>query len=67
MLMRTHTPISPWTCVRADHKKLARLAVIRHLLNAIGCPDISRNVQDPDPKVLFSFEAEALKDGRLAR
>ena len=67
MLMRTHTPISPWTCVRSDHKKPARLAVIRHLLNAIGCPDISRKVEDPDPKVLFTFEAAALKDGRLAR
>ena len=67
MLMRTHTPMAPWTCVRSDHKKPARLAVIRHLLNAIGCPDISRKVEDPDPKVLFTFEASALKDGRLAR
>ena len=67
MLMRTHAPASPWVCVRSDHKKPARLAVLRHLLNVIGCPDISRKVEDPDPKVLFSFEAEALKDGRLER
>jgi polyphosphate kinase 2 len=67
MLMRTHTPASPWVCVRADHKKPARLAVLRHLLNAIGCPDISRKVKDPDPKVLFPFEAAALEDGRLER
>jgi len=67
MLMRTHAPASPWVCVRYDHKKPARLAVLRHLLNVIGCPDISRKVEDPDPKVLFSFEAEALKDGRLER
>ncbi|MGZ3275258.1 MAG: polyphosphate kinase 2 [Caulobacteraceae bacterium] len=67
MLTRTHTPPAPWTCVRADHKKLARLEVLRHLLNAIGCPDISRKVQDPNPEVLFPFEAAALKDGRLER
>ena len=65
MLMRTHTPACPWVCVRSDHKKPARLAVLRHLLNVIGCPDISRKVEDPDPKVLFPFDAEALKDGRL--
>jgi hypothetical protein len=67
MLMRTTCPSAPWTCVRSDHKKLARLAVLRHLLNAIGCPDISRKVEDPDPAVLFPFEAAALKDGRLER
>jgi polyphosphate kinase 2 len=67
MLMRTHTPAAPWVCVRADHKKKARLAVMRHLLNGIGCPAIARKVEDPDPEVLFPFEAAALKDGRLER
>ncbi len=67
MLMRTHTPAAPWTCVRADHKKAARLAVLRHLLNAIGCPAISRKVEDPDPDLLFAFDAKALTDGRLER
>jgi polyphosphate kinase 2 len=67
MLMRTSSPAAPWVCVRADHKKRARLAAIRHLLNAIGCPDIARKVEDPDPEVLFPFEAAALKDGRLER
>ena len=67
MLMRTHTPPAPWVCVRADHKKPARLETIRYLLHAIGCPAIARKVEDPDPKVLFPFEAAALKDGRLER
>ena len=43
------------------------LAVMRHLLNGIGCPAIARKVEDPDPEVLFPFEAAALKDGRLER
>jgi polyphosphate kinase 2 (PPK2 family) len=67
MLMRTHTPSAPWTIVRSDHKKRARLEVMRHLLNAIGCPGISRKVKDPDPDALFQFEAAAIEDGRLAR
>jgi polyphosphate kinase 2 len=66
MLMRTHTPAAPWVCVHSDHKKAARLAVLRHLLNAIGCPAISRKVVDPDPDVLFPFDAKAIEDGRLA-
>jgi polyphosphate kinase 2 len=67
MLLRSHTPATPWVCLRADHKKLARLDAIRHLLHRIGCPDLARKVEDPDPKVLFPFEAAALKDGRLER
>ena len=65
MLQRTSTAIAPWTCVRADHKKPARLNVIRHLLHVIGTPQIIADVEPADPKVLFAFETEALKDGRL--
>ena len=67
MLTRTDTPPAPWVCVRSDHKKPARLEVIRYLLHAIGCPHIARKVDEPDPKVLFPFETEALTDGRLER
>jgi polyphosphate kinase 2 len=66
MLKRTHTALSPWFCVRADHKPTARLNVIRHLLHAIAAPGLSAEVERPDPAVLFPFELEALKDGRLA-
>jgi polyphosphate kinase 2 len=67
MLMRTHTPPAPWVCVRADHKKAARLEVMRYLLHAIGRPTLARKVDEPDPEVLFPFEATALEDGRLER
>ncbi len=67
MLMRTHTPLTPWVCVRADHKKAARLNVMRHMLHAIGCPKLSRKAPAPDPDVLFTFDPDALADGRLAR
>jgi hypothetical protein len=65
--LRTHTPPAPWVCARADHKKVLRLEVIRHLLHAIGRPAVARKVDKPDPKVLFPFDPEALTDGRLER
>lgn len=66
MLARTDTPLAPWHCVRADHKKPARLAIIRHLLKRIAPPDIAGEIDPPDPDVLFAFEPEAISDKRLA-
>jgi polyphosphate kinase len=65
MLSRTHTAIAPWTCVRANHKKAARLNVIRHLLHTLAPADLTAKIDAPDPKVLFPFEEAALSDGRL--
>ena len=66
MLTRTSTAVAPWTCVRADKKKPARLAIIRDLLRRVAPPAIAGEVAGPDPAVLFPFEAAALTDGRLA-
>jgi polyphosphate kinase 2 len=66
MLLRTHTPIAPWICVRADHKKPARLNVIRHLLHTLAPADIRADIAPPDAEVLFKFEPAAITDGRLA-
>ena len=65
MLRRTSTPLAPWICVRADHKKQARLAIISHLVNALAPKNIAREIEDPDPSVLFPFEMSAISDGRL--
>ena len=67
MLMRTHSDVAPWICVRADNKKAARLNVIRWLLHAAGDKKILKGVERPDPDVIFPFEPAALEDGRLAR
>ena len=65
MLLRTHAPLGPWTCVRANDKKRARKAVIRHILHEIAPADIAAGVEKADPVLLFSFEASAIIDGRL--
>lgn len=52
MFARTHTPTAPWTVVRADDKRWARLAVIRRLLSAL--PYEGRNAEvvgAPDPAI----------------
>lgn len=66
MLARTHLPIAPWHVVRANHKKPARLAVMRHIIRTLAPPAIAQKVDDPDPAILFPFDEQALTDGRLA-
>ena len=65
MLMRTHSEFAPWTIVHTDHKKKARIAGIRHLLQTLAPAEIREDVAAPDPNVLYKFEAAAIKDGRL--
>ena len=67
MLTRTSTAVAPWTCVRADRKKPARLALMADLLRRVAPPEVARDTADADPQVVFPFEAAALTDGRLAR
>jgi polyphosphate kinase 2 len=65
MLLRTDSPWAPWTVVHTDHKKRARIAVMRRLVHALAPVDIRRTVAKPDPATLFVFDATALEDGRL--
>ena len=67
MLRATHTAHAPWFCVRADHKKKARLNVMRHLLQVLAPEEIGKGFTPPDPHILFPFEETALTDGRLAK
>jgi polyphosphate kinase 2 len=67
MLERTHVQWAPWWCVRADDKQAARLNILRHLLRQVAPAEIAAEVEDPDPAVLFSFDAAAIDDGRLAK
>ncbi|ONF97521.1 polyphosphate kinase 2 [Sphingomonas jeddahensis] len=67
MLTRTSTPAALWTCVRGDHKRRARRAMIRHLLRELAPKEIAGRIDAPDPETLFTFEASAIGDGRLER
>jgi polyphosphate kinase len=67
MLLATSTEFSPWSCVHTDHKKEARLNIIRHLLHELAPKSIHSDVGAPDKDVLFRFEKSALTDGRLEK
>ena len=67
MLKATDSKHAPWICVKADNKKVARLAVIKHLLEELAAAKLRKGVDGPDPKVLFPFSDAAIKDGRLQR
>jgi polyphosphate kinase 2 len=39
MLSATHTEAAPWTIVKSDNKKRARINTIKHILNFVDYPD----------------------------
>ncbi len=59
MLMASNTDASPWTIVRSDNKKEARLNCIRHILNRVDYPNkLQKNQLIENPKVVISGSAE---------
>lgn len=57
MFAETHTSFSPWTIIKTNNKKIARLESIRHLLSKFeyeGKESANTNVL-PDPNVVMRF------------
>lgn len=58
MLQRSHTLTAPWTIVRADDKRAARVGVMRDLIARF---DFDGKASEPaDPAVVFPFHDAAL-------
>ncbi|MEW5963665.1 MAG: polyphosphate kinase 2 [Pseudomonadota bacterium] len=58
MFRFTHTAVAPWTVVRANDQRRARLEAIRVVLSAIDYPDKDVDiVGKPDPKIVGSDDA----------
>lgn len=66
MLARTHTPFAPWDVVRADDKRLARLNAIKAVLASIDYHGKDERVLAPNPDVVFRYDVEQVKNGRIA-
>jgi polyphosphate kinase 2 len=66
MFARTHTPYAPWTVVRANDKKQARLNLIMDLLTRLEYKDKDHALLIPDPDVVFNFTHEVITQGRVA-
>ncbi|OFT23544.1 polyphosphate kinase 2 [Arthrobacter sp. HMSC08H08] len=63
MFFYTHTGDAPWTVVKSNDKKRARLEAIRHVLNTVDYPGKDPEVvYEPDPLIVGSadrvFEAD---------
>ena len=55
--MATDTTFSPWTVVKSDDKKRARLACMRYLLNAIPYSNKDHKVVGkPEPRLIGQKE-----------
>ena len=54
MFFHTHTADSPWTVVRSNDKKRARLNCMKHFLSQLDYPDRDEAVaQQPDPEIVL--------------
>ncbi|MEO8680871.1 MAG: polyphosphate kinase 2 [Vicinamibacterales bacterium] len=67
MLARSHTPIAPWTLVRANDKHLARLNIISDLLGRLHYKGKDDRLIRPDPGIVFEYARSNLANGQLAK
>jgi hypothetical protein len=66
MLARTHNPVTPWTVVRGDDKRPARLNLIRDLLTRLHYAGKDEAVLRTDPAVVFAYEEAYVRNGMIA-
>ena len=67
MLLATDHTLAPWTIIRADRKKPARLALISDLLSRLSYTGRDEALVAPDRDIAFPFEAGQIESGRLSR
>ncbi len=59
MLMASNTDTCPWTIIRSDDKKKARINCIKHILNRVDYPDqLPRDKTIEDPEIVISGSEE---------
>ncbi|WP_345977624.1 polyphosphate kinase 2 [Sulfurimonas sp. HSL3-7] len=59
MLLASHTDHAPWTVIRSDKKKKARINCIKHILSQIEYPDrIKKSRRRTDKEILISGSQE---------
>ncbi len=67
MFKQTSHEVAPWTIVRADDKRTARVAVIRDLLHRLEYEEKIAAICRPDRRIVFQYSEEAISDGLIAR
>lgn len=61
MLSATHTDVAPWTVIKSDSKKKARLNAIKHILNFVDYPNkIDASEIEVDKEIVIFGRDEAI-------
>lgn len=66
MLARTHNPVTPWTVVRADNKRQARINLIRNLLARLHYDDKDDSLLAANPDIIFDYQEIYVRNGMIA-
>jgi polyphosphate kinase 2 len=67
MFKRTSHAAAPWRVVHSDVKRVARLELLRDLLGSFHYPDKSKKLTKGDPDVVFIWNQEAEREGKIAK
>ena len=67
MLARSHNPMTPWTLVRANDKRQARLNIIKDLLGRLHYTGKDKRLIRADRQVVFAYDVANLENGELAK
>lgn len=66
MLVRTHSLAAPWTVIKADVKREARLALIRDLLSRLDYEGKDETLLETETDTAFRFDPLYLERGLIA-
>lgn len=67
MLARTHNSMTPWTLVRANDKRLARLNIIKDVLSRLHYSGKKERLIRPDPHIVFAYDVSRRATDQLAK
>lgn len=66
MLAATHNEVAPWTIIRTDDKRAARVNLIKDLLFRVHYRPKDKKLIMADPSIVLPFSEDLLKTERLA-
>ena len=63
MFARTHSDHAPWTLIRSDDKRRARIGALRHVLSQLDYPGKDKKmIGTPDPLIVVDADRLILPD-----
>ena len=61
MLKKTNNAEAPWTVIRANEKKIARINLIQHLLSTLSYPNKNKKILKFDPQIVVQWPCYSAK------